>query len=245
VDDTVETSVAEKPRFQFRWGPFLIVALIHVVVIMGLIRAFSPKLVSDLTDSALATFSVSSPPKPPPPPPLPPQPDEAGEAAKVGKKAVPKEAKTPKPKLVIAAKSAPEAAASGSANTSGAGDSGSGTGAGGQGNGTGSGNAGNGQGGGAAKKPSVRSGELNQARDFPVPEGGRQTRFGKSVTVYFTVTAEGEARNCSVAKSEVDAATTAAVCPLVLRKIRFNPAQRADGTPMEARYGYRVDFKAQ
>ena len=92
---------------------------------------------------------------------------------------------------------------------------------------------------------SVRSGEINQSRDFPIPEGGRSTRFGKSVTVVFTVTVDGRARNCSVANSQVDAETTALVCPLVIERIRFNPATTAEGTPVEARYGYRVDFRAR
>jgi protein TonB len=78
-----------------------------------------------------------------------------------------------------------------------------------------------------------------------VPEGGRQARFGKRVIVLFTVTTDGRARDCSVAQSNVDAAATALVCPLVIRKIRFNPARRSDGTPVEARYGYRVDFTGQ
>ncbi|MGB3167455.1 MAG: energy transducer TonB, partial [Alteraurantiacibacter sp.] len=93
--------------------------------------------------------------------------------------------------------------------------------------------------------PSVRAGDLNEARDFPIPEGGRATRLGKSVTVHFTVTTEGRARGCTVANSQVDAATTAAVCPLVVQRITFNPATAADGTPIEARYGYRVDFRAR
>ncbi len=229
-----------------RWGLIALIALIHVAVIMGLIRAFAPHFAAQVTETVLSTFTVTVATKPSDPEPPPPKaPDKSGEAAEIGKKAVPKEEKAPKPKIAIAEKNVPPVSSKGSANTSGAGNAGAGTGASGQGSGPGSGNSGNGQGGGMAKKPSVRSGELNQARDFPIPEGGRQSRFGKSVTVYFTVTAEGEARNCSVAKSDVDAATTAQVCPLVIQKIRFNPAQRGDGTPIEARYGYRVDFKAQ
>lgn len=219
-----------------------LVALIHVMVVLGLIRAFAADFAAMVTDSVLSTFNVAIPPPPPPAP----QPQEAGAAAEAGKKAVPREAKQPRPKIAIAKPaSAPSVAAKGPDNSSGARDTGAGTGAGGQGNGTGSGNGGSGQGGGAATRPSVRSGELNNASDFPVPEGGRQTRFGKRVIVYFTVTTDGRARDCSVAQSNVDAEATALVCPLVIRKIRFNPATRADGTPVEARYGYKVDFTAR
>ena len=79
----------------------------------------------------------------------------------------------------------------------------------------------------------------------PVPPGGRQSRFGKTVIVHFTVTTDGRARDCTVASSSVDAETTARVCPLVVQRIRFNPARRADGTAVEARYGYRVSFTAR
>ena len=225
-----------------RYLVLALVALIHVVLVLGLIRAFAPDFAAQVTDTVLATFNVTVTPPPPPPPPSP-QPEKAGAAAEAGRKAVPREAKQQRPKLAIAKpRPAPPIAAHGPDNSSGARDSGSGTGASGQGNGTGSGDGGNGQGGGAVSKPSVRSGELNNASDFPVPEGGRQTRFGKRVIVVFTVTTDGRARDCSVAQSTVDAAATALVCPLVIRKIRFNPATRADGTPVEARYGYRVDF---
>ena len=229
------------PRPRTRALVIALVALIHVVLVLGLIRAFAPDFAARVTDSMLATFNVTVTPPPPPPPA--PQPEKAGAAAEVGKRAVPLEAKQPKPKIVIAKpRPAPSVAAKGPDNSSGARDAGAGSGAGGQSNGTGSGAGGNGQGGGAVRKPSVRSGELNNASDFPVPEGGRQTRFGKRVTVFFTVTTDGRTRDCSVAQSNVDAEATALVCPLVTRKIRFNPATRADGTPVEARYGYRVDF---
>lgn len=220
-----------------------LVALIHVLLVLGLIRAFAPDFASQVTDRVLATFNVTVTPPPPPPPQPAPRQEKAGAASEAGRKAVPREAVQPKPKLVVAKpRPAPPVAAKGADNSSGARDAGSGAGAGGQGNGMGSGGGGNGQDGGAVAKPSVRSGELNNASDFPVPEGGRQTRFGKRVTVYFTVTTEGRARDCSVAQSNVDAEATALVCPLVIRKIRFNPATRADGTPVEARYGYKVDF---
>jgi protein TonB len=63
------------------------------------------------------------------------------------------------------------------------------------------------------------------------------------VTVVFTVTPEGRARDCSVARTSADSATTALVCGKVIEKIRFNPAQTADGRAVASRYGYRVDFR--
>ncbi len=240
TDDDLDLSAPPRTK---RLVTALVVGL-HVVALLGLIQAFAPNFTAKVADQVLSTFTVTvttPPPSPKPPPPK--APNKAGAAAPVGKKAVPREAPAPKPKLVIATKSAPPVAGKGNDNAAGAAAAGQGTGAGGQGNGTGSGASGDGQGGGMASRPSVRSGELNNASDFPAPPGGRETRFGKSVTVFFTVTTDGRARDCSVARSSVDAQATVLVCPLVVRKIRFNPAKRADGTPYEARYGYKVDFR--
>lgn len=222
-----------------RPGLVVLIVLFHLAALYGLTRVFAPTFVASVEETVVSAFTVTitTPEEPEPEP-------DAGASGEQGQEAVPKPVtaappKLPKPKNTPV----PKASSTGAANTSGAKDSGDGTGAGGSGSGTGSGNGGGGQGGGIAAKPTVRSGELNQARDFPIPEGGREARFGKSVTVVFTVTTDGRARDCSVANSQVDAATTARVCPLVMDKIRFNPATRADGSPVEARYGYRVDFR--
>lgn len=242
TDDDLDLSAPPRTRG-------LVAALViglHVVAVLGLIQAFAPNFTAKVADQVLSTFTVTvttPPPSPEPPPPK--APDKAGAAAPAGKKAVPREAAAPKPKVAIATKSAPPVAGKGSENAAGAAAAGQGTGAGGQGSGTGSGAGGDGQGGGMARRPSVRSGELNNASDFPAPPGGRETRFGKSVTVFFTVTTDGRARDCSVTRSSVDDQATALVCPLVVRKIRFNPAKRTDGSPIEARYGYKVDFRAR
>lgn len=217
----------------------VLIVLFHVAALYGLTLAFAPNIVASVEESVVSAFTVTitAPPEPEPEP-------DAGAAGEQGREAVPKSVTAPPPRLPIPKNTpVPRASSTGAAATSGARDSGDGTGAAGSGQGTGSGNGGSGQGGGIATRPSVRSGELNQARDFPVPEGGRQARFGKSVTVLFTVTTDGRARDCSVANSQVDAETTARVCPLVMDKIRFNPATRADGTAVETRYGYRVDFR--
>ncbi|MEQ1498169.1 MAG: TonB family protein [Novosphingobium sp.] len=234
------------PPPRTRLGVIVLVVLLHIVAIAGLIRAFTPDIAAKVVESVLSTFSVTvvTPPPPPPPPPSRSE-KEAGDEGRAGKKAVPKAIKAPDPKIKLSQKPAPKASSTGSADTSGATNQGSGTGAGRTGDGTGAGGTGNGTGGGAVSKPSVRSGQINDSRDFPVPPGGRQARFGKRVIVHFTVTTDGRARNCSVASSSVDADTTARVCPLVMQRIRFNPAKRADGTPIEARYGYKVDFTAR
>lgn len=237
------------PPVRTRLGVTVVVVAFHILVIAGLIRAFTPDFAASVVKSVLSTFNVTvvTPPTPPPPPPPQPTKDkDAGAKGDPGKKAIAKATKAPEPRIPLSPKPAPKASNTGSADTSGAASAGSGTGSQGRGDGTGAGGTGNGGGGGGiAVKPSVRSGQINDSRDFPVPPGGRQSRFGKSVTVFFTVTADGRARGCTVASSSVDAETTARVCPLVVQRIRFNPAKGADGTPVEARYGYKVDFTAR
>ncbi|MBH5321722.1 TonB family protein [Aurantiacibacter sediminis] len=232
-------------RKKLDWKLVVGIVLFHLLVLYGLARALVPEFTANVIEQATSIVTVTVRTAEPEAEPsiAPPQPDE-GAAGEEGREATAREVTAPEQPLPRPSP-APRASSTGTANASGARREGEGTGAGGNGDGTGSGRRGSGSGGAVAVGPSVRSGELNEARDFPVPEGGRQARFGGSVTVHFTVTTDGRARNCSVASSSVDAATTAQVCPLVVERIRFNPATTAEGTPVEARYGYRVDFRAR
>lgn len=231
------------------WLLLVAILLFHLLAFYWLARALAPEFTKAIERNVTDTVMVSvRKPEPPPPPPAPPKPDEGAQGSPA-KRAVARAETAPEPKIRNPnAKPAPKASSTGSANNSGANQSGNGTGGAGQGNGTGSGRGGDGSGNGRpvvdlSRKPSVRSGTIDTARDFPIPEGGRATRFGKIVEVRFIVTTDGRSRNCSVAVTQVDAATTALVCGLVARKITFNPALNSAGTPIEAPYGYRVTFK--
>ncbi|WP_340588739.1 hypothetical protein [Erythrobacter alti] len=233
-------------RKRLNWKLVVLIGLLHVAALAGLARLLAPEFTSGVIESAtnIVTVTVRTYEEPEVEPSIsPPQRDE-GAAGDEGREATPREVTAPE-QPIPRPSPAPRASSTGTANQSGAREQGDGTGAGGDGDGTGSGRSGSGTGGAVAVGPSVRSGELNEARDFPIPEGGREARLGRSVTVHFTVTVDGRARNCTVANTQVDAATTARVCPLVEERIRFNPATAADGTPVEARYGYRVDFRAR
>lgn len=241
--------MADNPGFlgkrrKLSWKLIVLIALLHLVALYGLARLLAPEMTARVIEQAtsLVTVTVRTSPQPEPSE-APPAPDE-GASGEAGEQAVPREVAAPE-QPIPRPSPAPRASSTGDQNRSGATEGGEGTGAAGEGDGPGAGRSGGGQGGAVAVGPSVRSGELNEARDFPIPEGGREARFGKSVTVHFTVTTDGRARNCTVASSSVDAATTARVCPLVVERIRFNPATTAEGTPVEARYGYRVDFRAR
>lgn len=237
-----QTTGFVRQRRRPRLWLIVLIVLLHLLALYGLARAFAPDMTQAVERSVMSAFTVTVT-----------APEEerqsepdSGAAGDAGKKAVPRPVTAPVPKVAVRQDAPlPQASSTGSADSSGAREAGDGTGAAGSGTGTGSGNGGGGMGGGLASKPSVASGEVNSSRDFPVPEGGRQTRFGKSVTVVFTVTVDGRAQDCSVARSSADAATTARVCPLVIEQVRFNPARDAAGQAVEARYGYRVDFRAR
>lgn len=234
-----------RPRRKLRWSLLALIALLHVLALYGLARLLVPDLTDAVVERAGQAFTVTiavyeeDPPEAEPSI-SPPQPDP-GAAGEEGAEALAREVVAPRNPLPRPSP-APRAASTGTANQSGARADGDGTGAGGQGDGTGSGASGQGRGGLAVSGPSVKSGSINAARDFPIPEGGRAVRYGTSVTVQFIVMPDGRASNCSVSRPGPDAATNALVCPLVLERIRFNPALDASGNPVPARYGWRQEF---
>lgn len=241
---TIQRGYQGKPKGP-RWPLLTGIAIFHAVALYGLSRFLAPEFTASVEREVASVFTVTvTAPDEPADPVETPEPDE-GAAGDPGKDAVPQPVTAPKTPIERKPEPRPQASSTGTATQSGARESGDGTGAEGAGLGTGSGNQGGGQGNGVAIRPSVQSGSLDIRRDFPVPDGGRETRFGTAVTVVFTVTTDGRARDCSVARTTADAASTALVCDLVIQKIRFNPARTRSGQAVEARYGYRVDFRAR
>ena len=236
-----QRSYQGKPK-GVRWPLVIAIVLLHIVALYGLSRALAPDFTASVEREVLEGFTViiTTPDEPE----TPPEPDE-GAAGAPGEDAVPQPVTAPPARIERNPEPRPEASSTGTATRSGAVEAGEGTGREGEGAGTGSGNQGGGQGSGVAVRPTVRSGRLDPRRDFPIPAGGRETRFGTSVTVIFTVQRDGSATNCSVAQTSADSETTALVCGLVMQKIRFNPARNRAGDPVVARYGYRVDFRAR
>ena len=225
-----------------RLGVLALVALLHVAAILGLIRAFVPDFTAQAVDKVLSTFTVTITAPPPPPPPPAPEPKAAGAEGAAGKKAVPSAAKAPQPKIPIAKAPAPKASSTGSAVTSGATSPGNGTGAGASGEGTGSGGSGSGQGSGGASKAVHISGQINNARDFPVPEGGREARIGKSVILALTVAPSGRATACRVYRSSGFPETDAKACTLAMQRLRFKPATNAAGEPVTSTFYWQQKF---
>lgn len=225
-----------------RWWVIALIVLGHLLALYGLARAFAPDAIQSVERGVLSTFNVTITAPPPPPPAAEPAPDE-GAAGEPGKQAVPKAVTAPTPRVPVERPTPmPRAASTGSASTSGARDSGAGTGASGSGEGAGSGRGGVGQGGVAVTRPVKIAGDINSASDFPVPPGGRQARFGTSVTVHMTVGQDGRASNCRVVRSSPDPEADAIVCRLAEQRFRFRPATDNEGNPVAAAYGWRQEW---
>lgn len=228
-----------------RWWLVALIVLAHLLAFYGLVRAFAPDAVRSVERTVLSTINVTITAPPPPPPAAEPEPDE-GAAGAPGRKAVPKPVTAPTPRIPATNPiPVPRASSTGAASSSGARNSGAGTGAAGSGEGTGSGRGGGGQGGVAVTKPVKIAGDINSAADFPVPPGGRQTRFGTSVTVYMTVDTDGRASNCRVVRPSPDAEADAIVCRLAEQRFRFRPATDSEGNPVAATYGWRQEWFAR
>ncbi len=223
-----------------RWPLLVLIVLLHVAALYGLARAFAPDLTASVERSVVSTFSVTiTAPPDPPPPENEPEPDE-GAQGDPGRQAVPKPVTAPTPKVPIKQdRPQPRASSTGTAVNSGARETGDGTGAAGSGLGTGSGNRGGGQGGIAVSKPVHISGSINNARDYPIPEGGRKARRGTEVIVKVTVGTDGRARNCSVYRASPDPEADLITCQLVEGRLGFRPAQDANGNPVAAPFYWR------
>ena len=235
TDDDLDLTAPRRTKV----GVAVLVIVLQVLVIAGLIRAFTPDFAAKVVDTVLNTFSVTVT-TPPMPEPSPKAPEPSGKSGDEGKKAVPREATTPPVKQPISKVPAPRASSSGSANTSGAGAQGSGTGAGGPGTSPGSGNGGGGQGGGAVTKAVKTAGDINSARDYPIPT--RDLRIGDYVIIAITVGTDGRPIGCRVARPSKDAQANAITCQLALTRFRFKPATNASGKPVASVYGWKQSW---
>ena len=237
TDDDLDLTAPRRTKV----GVALLVILLQTLLVLGLIRAFTPNFAAKMMDKVVSTFSVTvttPPPKAPPPPPSK-QPEPVGKSGREGKKAVPK-AVIAKAKIPVKAVAAPAATSTGSASTSGAGTKGNGTGAAGPGNGTGSGAGGTGQGGGAVTKAVKTAGEINSARDYPIAT--RDLRINDYVIVAISVGADGRPSGCRVARASKDAQANTITCQLALSRFRFKPATDASGKPVASVYGWKQSW---
>lgn len=216
----------------------LAIAVLHLAVLYGLARALAPGFTTSVETSVVAAFMLS--PEPEPSPTAEPDVSDQGAAGEPGEEAVARPVAAPSPKVVLRDQiPAPRASSTGTANRSGAAEAGAGTGAAGLGDGTGSGIAGGGRGSGIATRPVHISGEINNARDYPVPAGGRDARRGTEVIVRVVVGIDGRASDCSIYRASPDPQADLLTCKLVEQRLGFRPAFDANGNAVAAPFFWR------
>jgi protein TonB len=230
-------------RKRLSWPLIAGIVLLHIAALYGLARALAPDITAAVEREVVSAFSIAAPPPPAPPPPENrPEPDEGAQGAP-GREAVAKPVTAQPPRVRVRKdEPLPRAASTGTANRSGAAAAGEGTGAAGTGFGTGSGNSGSGRGGVAVSKPVHISGSIDNARDFPVPPGGREARRGTQVIVRVTVGTDGRARDCSVYRPSPDPEADRITCRLVESRLGFRPARDAAGNPVPAPFYWRQQW---
>jgi periplasmic protein TonB len=229
-----------RARRPVRFSLLLALAALHLAVIYALAVVLVPDLTAAAQRSVVSAFTLS--PEPPVETPPLPDPDDsaAGAAGDPGREATPRPVTAPPARIVLPDTApAPRASSTGTANRSGAASEGDGTGASGSGDGLGSGGAGSGRGSGLASKPVHISGEINNARDYPVPAGGREARRGTEVIVRVIIGTDGRARECVVFRASPDGDADRLTCQLVETRLRFRPATDAAGNPVAAPFFWR------
>ena len=233
--------VAKRKRLS--WPLVAVIALLHVAALYGLARALAPDLTAAVERQVVSAFTITaSPLSDPPPPENQSEPDEGAQGAP-GREAVAKPVSAQPPKVRVKQDAAaPRASSTGTASQSGAAAAGDGTGAAGSGFGTGSGNSGSGRGGISVSKPVHISGRIDNARDFPVPPGGREARKGTQVIVRVIVGTDGRARDCTVFRASPDPQADRITCQLVESRLGFRPAMDAAGNPVAAPFYWRQQW---
>ena len=221
--------------------PLLVaIAVLHVAGLYALAHLLAPDLTATVEREVVSAFTVeiTAPPEPPPPANQP-EPDE-GAQGDPGRDAVPQPVTRPSSPIELRQDAPrPRATSTGTASQSGAAAAGDGTGAAGTGLGTGSGNRGSGRGGVAVTKPVHISGSIDNARDYPVPPGGRAALRGTEVIVRVIVGTDGRARDCSIIRASPDPEADRITCQLVETRLGFRPASDAAGNPVAAPFFWR------
>lgn len=228
-------------RKRLSWPLIFGIVVLHIAALYGLARTFAPDMTAAVEREVVSAFTVTAPPAPPPPENQP-VPDE-GAQGDPGRDAVAKPVTSQPPKVRVKNDDPlPRVSSTGTATQSGATATGDGTGAAGSGLGTGSGNQGSGRGGIAVTKPVHISGSIDNARDFPVPPGGREARRGTQVIVRVVVGTDGRARDCSIFRPSPDAQADGITCQLVTTRLGFRPATDANGNPVAAPFFWRQQW---
>lgn len=181
-----------------------------------------------------------------PPDPQPPPEETVGriewEEGAAGRKAEPTPIVAPKPMIEIPAKppvAAAPIAGTGSATTAGASTAGTGPGAGGSGSGRGGGGSGGG-GGGIGSEAKLLGGNSAKLpgrllRPFAVDRG--------FAFLLLTIAESGRVTDCSVIQTTGEAPVDEALCNLMIRQSRWEPARDRQGQPISVKVRYTATWK--
>ncbi len=243
------TAMSNNPNFRsFRarkkrlsWPLVSAIAALHLAALYGLALALAPDFTAGVQREVVSAFSLTAPP-PPPPPEIPSEPDQGAQGAPGREAEAQPVAAVPTRVRIKPDPPRPRAASTGTASESGAAAAGEATGAAGSGLGTGSGNRGSGRSAAAVTKPVHISGRIDNARDFPVPPGGRAARRGTQVVVRVIIGADGRARECTIVRPSPDPEADRITCQLIETRLGFRPATDAEGRPVPAPFYWRQQW---
>lgn len=206
------------------------VIVLHLLLGYAFVTGLAQRVAERVGDE-LRVFDVTVPPVPPPvEDERTPEPEGAAAPPALRADPVPVVAPTPVVPLPVPppVTTAPVAREGTQASAGAADTPGPGTGAGGEGSGTGAGGAGTGTGGGGAARAQRISGQLEN-RDYP--RAALRARAEGSVSVRYTVRADGRVAGCAVTRSSGNADLDATTCRLIERRFRYRPARDAAGQP--------------
>lgn len=175
----------------------------------------------------------------PPPPENPGKAEEEEGAA--GKKAEPTPIVAPKPRIEVPSKppvTAAPIAGTGSAATAGAATSGTGPGAGGS--GTGRGGGGSGGGGGIGTEAKLLGGNSSKLPSSLLRVFAADRGYGY---LWLTVAGTGRVTDCSVLQSTGNGQVDQALCSVMIRQSRWEPARDRQGNPITVKVRYTATWK--
>ena len=178
------------------------------------------------------------------PQPQPPPEEEAGRAKEeegaAGRKAEPTPVVAPKPVIEVPASppiTAAPIAGTGSASTAGAATTGTGPGAGGS--GTGRGGGGSGGGGGIGSDARLLGGNSSRLPSSILRGFAANRGFG---FLLLTISETGRVSDCSVLQSTGSAEVDQALCRLMIRRSRWEPARDRQGRPISVKLRYTATW---
>jgi protein TonB len=218
-----------------RWKAILAVVVVHLLLALIIVTGLKVRMIGQAVER-LDTFDVEQPPPPPPQPPPPAPRHEAMKkpAGAPARKAEPSPVVAPPTPLpIVSPIAAAKVAGTGNAATSGAGATG---------NGTGAGRSGNGSGGGDYSKFTPARLVRNLTRgDYRELAAGRMPS-GRAM-VALTVEPNGFPGNCRISQSSGDSVVDAALCPLIVSRLRFRPALDDRGRPIPYQLQYVATWR--